>query len=153
MGDNPTENNQKLLRNQEKTLTGSKLNGDWRGNQCDLLGKINHLCWRSTLLRKYELRWGRQKLCRGKQHAAGYLNQPNQLGTRKEIPLRIKHSAEELNQHKRLGIPEGLTAWGTFDVSHLRTCYPSKCCWYFFLIALKNSCFYIFKKNWFWLKI
>ena len=39
-----------------------------------------------------------------------------------------KYSAEELNQHKRPGIPKGLTAWGTSNVLHLRTCYPLKCC-------------------------
>ena len=102
-------------------MTGSKgttIGGDTKAIYC---GRIKHLLMTIHLLRKYELHWGRPKLYWGQGHTIGYLNQPTQLGTKKEAPLGIKHSVEELNQHKRLGVPEGLTAWGTSDASHLRT--------------------------------
>ena len=81
MGDNPTENNhnKSCSETRRKLWLGASWMAIGGDTKAIYWGKINHL-WRSTLLRKYELRWGRPKLCWGQGHAVGYLNQPTQLG-------------------------------------------------------------------------
>ena len=74
MGDNPTEkkNQQKLLKNQEETLTGSKdttIGGD---TKAIYWGEIKHLLMTIYLLRKYELHWeGRNSVGDGERNSTG----------------------------------------------------------------------------------
>jgi hypothetical protein len=142
MGDNPIENNQKLLRNKEKTPTGSKLNGDWRGNQCDLLGKINHLWWRSILLRKYELHLGRPKLCWGQGCTATNSAGEKEISSNGDQTLR---RGTESTQTSR--VTQRVNCLGNHRCFTLKDLLFTEMLLIFFLLALQNFFLLYIKEN------
>ena len=146
MGHNPTVEAIKSCSNTRRKLwLGSK---DRRlvGTPKRSTGEDQNISWWQSTW------WGKTNSVEEGRNSVGDKNtlQQTQLGKKKEAPLGIEHSAEELNQHKRLGIPKELTAWGTSDASHLRTCFITEMLLIFLLLVLEKFLLLYIKEKWFW---